>query len=267
MTAAPDPAAVSQRQHHRRHHARSRGRATTCWSRAASSRRSPTSRSSRPPRVHRSRGQVAYARPDRLPCARGGRHRQSRRQRRLARTRSSPPAPPRSCAACSCAASPPCATSAAPTMGWSSPSRKGSILGPRLVISGKALSQTGGHADFRGRFDDRSPAYYDLRLGALGRVVDGVPEITARRARGDQGRRASHQDHGQRRRRLADRPHRLLGFSREELRGRRRRSRDGPDLRRRPPLHRRGDPPLYRCGGHSVEHGSLIASDHGASDG
>ena len=29
---------------------------------------------------------------------------------------------------------------------------------PRLVISGKALSQTGGHADFRGRYDDRADA-------------------------------------------------------------------------------------------------------------
>jgi imidazolonepropionase-like amidohydrolase len=57
---------------------------------------------------------------------------------------------------------------------------EGAILGPRLVISGKALSQTGGHADLRGRFDARERAYYDRRLGAIGRICDGVPE--ARRA-------------------------------------------------------------------------------------
>jgi imidazolonepropionase-like amidohydrolase len=48
---------------------------------------------------------------------------------------------------------------------------------PRLVISGKALSQTGGHCDFRGRFDDRTPPQRSFRLGALGRIVDGVDEV------------------------------------------------------------------------------------------
>ena len=115
---------------------------------------------------------------------------------------------------------------------------EGSILGPRLVISGKALSQTGGHADFRGRFDDRSPAYYTSqarRRGPRGRWRAGDP---ARRARGDQGRRPVHQDHGQRRRRLADRPHRLLRLLERGAGGRGRGSPHGPDLRRRPPLHR-----------------------------
>jgi imidazolonepropionase-like amidohydrolase len=48
---------------------------------------------------------------------------------------------------------------------------------PRLVICGKALSQTGGHCDFRGRFDDRAAPRTGHRLGALGRICDGVPEI------------------------------------------------------------------------------------------
>ena len=55
----------------------------------------------------------------------------------------------------------------------------GLISGPRLVICGKALSQTGGHTDFRGRYDHRDPAYQTLRLGALGRVVDGVDACRA----------------------------------------------------------------------------------------
>jgi imidazolonepropionase-like amidohydrolase len=48
---------------------------------------------------------------------------------------------------------------------------------PRLIISGKALSQTGGHADFRGRHDDRLSPGTQHRLGALGRVCDGIDEV------------------------------------------------------------------------------------------
>ena len=48
---------------------------------------------------------------------------------------------------------------------------------PRLVISGKALSQTGGHADFRGRYDDAATPLTRHRLGALGRVCDGLDQV------------------------------------------------------------------------------------------
>src|SRR5258708_33543990 len=48
---------------------------------------------------------------------------------------------------------------------------------PRLIISGKALSQTGGHADFRGRHDDRLSPETQHRLGALGRICDGIDEV------------------------------------------------------------------------------------------
>jgi imidazolonepropionase-like amidohydrolase len=54
---------------------------------------------------------------------------------------------------------------------------EGLIAGPRLMICGKALSQTGGHTDYRGRFDRRSVDDYPDRLGAMGRVCDGVPEM------------------------------------------------------------------------------------------
>ena len=55
-------------------------------------------------------------------------------------------------------------------------SNEGSVLGPRLIIAGKALSQSGGHCDFRGRFN-RGPNLLETRLGALGRLCDGVPEV------------------------------------------------------------------------------------------
>ena len=54
---------------------------------------------------------------------------------------------------------------------------QGLIPGPRLVICGKALSQTGGHSDFRGRYDNRDPDYQTRRLGAMGRVCDGVDQV------------------------------------------------------------------------------------------
>lgn len=48
---------------------------------------------------------------------------------------------------------------------------------PRLVICGKALSQTGGHTDYRGPFHNRDVSYYPQKLGALGRICDGVTEV------------------------------------------------------------------------------------------
>jgi imidazolonepropionase-like amidohydrolase len=55
--------------------------------------------------------------------------------------------------------------------------QEGHFPTPRLVISGKALSQTGGHADFRGRHDDRLSPGTRHRLGALGRICDGIDEV------------------------------------------------------------------------------------------
>ncbi len=51
------------------------------------------------------------------------------------------------------------------------------IATPRLSLSGKALSQTGGHCDFRGRYDDRPTAKTGFALGALGRICDGIDEV------------------------------------------------------------------------------------------
>lgn len=53
----------------------------------------------------------------------------------------------------------------------------GLLIAPRLNISGKALSQTGGHTDYRGRFDQRPFDYIERRLGALGRIANGVDAV------------------------------------------------------------------------------------------
>ena len=50
----------------------------------------------------------------------------------------------------------------------------GVIDGPRIFPSGRALSQTGGHGDFRPRSDTLDPCACSLKVGAIARVVDGV---------------------------------------------------------------------------------------------
>lgn len=52
--------------------------------------------------------------------------------------------------------------------------RTGLVQGPRIFPSGKALSQTGGHADFRPRSDELELCSCSHKLGNIGRVVDGV---------------------------------------------------------------------------------------------
>ncbi len=55
---------------------------------------------------------------------------------------------------------------------------EGLILGPRLIICGKGLTTTGGHADLRKRTDDR-PGILSDRLGSMGLIVDGVDNVRA----------------------------------------------------------------------------------------
>ena len=53
---------------------------------------------------------------------------------------------------------------------------EGLIAGPRIVICGKGLTTTGGHADLRPRTDNR-PGMMSDRLGAMGLIADGVDEV------------------------------------------------------------------------------------------
>ncbi|MFT4193658.1 amidohydrolase family protein [Ottowia sp.] len=52
--------------------------------------------------------------------------------------------------------------------------RTGQVTGPRLFCAGKALSQTGGHGDFRARNDTLDPCSCIHKIGNIARVVDGV---------------------------------------------------------------------------------------------
>ena len=66
---------------------------------------------------------------------------------------------------------------------------EGYLVGPRILYAGKALSQTGGHGDFRGRGEnDVGECYCRPNIG---RVCDGVSEV--RRAARDEIRKGATQ--------------------------------------------------------------------------
>ena len=129
---------------------------------------------------------------------------------------------------------------------------------PRIVICGKALSQTGGHCDFRGPYNDRPERQYGYSLGSLGRVCDGVPEV--RRAAREEikggaqfvkimanGGCASPTD-----------PIHFLGFSEEEIRATVEEARMAGTY---VSAHLYTDESIRRsleCGVHSLEHCNLI---------
>lgn len=53
----------------------------------------------------------------------------------------------------------------------------GLIKGPRLFYSGKALSQTGGHGDFRDGHDHFQPCFCHQAASNISMVADGVPAV------------------------------------------------------------------------------------------
>lgn len=141
---------------------------------------------------------------------------------------------------------------------------EGLIEGPRLIICGKALSQTGGHADFRGRYDNRDPDYQTRRLGSLGRICDGIEAV--RYAARDEIRQgatfikvmanggvASPTD-----------PIAFFGFSRDELLAA---VEEAESAQTYVAAHLYTDEAIRRaveCGVRSVEHANLIKSDTAA---
>ena len=138
---------------------------------------------------------------------------------------------------------------------------EGVVAMPRLVMSGKALSQTGGHCDFRGRYDDRPTPRTGFRLGALGRICDGIDEV--RRASREEikggadfikimanGGVASPTD-----------PIHFLGFSRDEIMAIVEEARNAGTY---VSAHLYTDDAIRRaveCGVHSLEHCNLIKSE------
>jgi len=70
---------------------------------------------------------------------------------------------------------------------------EGLLVGPRLFVSGLALSQTGGHADFRSRAEHSTVITCACQVSSaqFGRIADGIDEC--RRAARDELRKGAHQ--------------------------------------------------------------------------
>jgi imidazolonepropionase-like amidohydrolase len=136
---------------------------------------------------------------------------------------------------------------------------QGLIEGPRLVISGKALGQTGGHTDFRGRFDDRGA--FENRVGALGRLVDGVDQI--RKAAREEIKGGAHFIKIMANGGVASPtdPIHFLGFSKDEIRAV---VEEAENAGTYVSAHLYTDEAIARaveCGVHSLEHCNLIRPD------
>jgi imidazolonepropionase-like amidohydrolase len=135
---------------------------------------------------------------------------------------------------------------------------QGLIEGPRLVICGKALVQTGGHSDYRTRYDTRSADIQIEQLGSVGRVVDGIDDC--RRAARDEIRKGARfikvMANGGAASMHFPRPY--LGFSVDELRA----FQDEADKAKMyVSVHTHTDEAVKRaldCGIRSIEHATLI---------
>jgi imidazolonepropionase-like amidohydrolase len=135
---------------------------------------------------------------------------------------------------------------------------EGLIAAPRLIVSGKALSQTGGHTDGRTRYDDRDPSDWPRKLGAMGRLCDGVPEI--RKAAREEIKQGAHFIKIMANGGVAspNDPIHFLGFSREEIIAVVEEARNAGTY---VAAHLYTDEAIVRaveCGVHSLEHCNLI---------
>lgn len=132
----------------------------------------------------------------------------------------------------------------------------GIVAGPRLVRSGKALSQTGGHCDQRPRNDDRVP--FEGRVGAMGRLCDGVDAV--RRACREELRAGAHFIKVMANGGISSPtdPIHALQYSRDELRAA---VEEAADAGTYVSAHLYTDAAIRRaveCGIHSLEHCNLI---------
>ena len=132
---------------------------------------------------------------------------------------------------------------------------------PRLNICGKALSQSGGHTDYRGPYDDTPAPKTGHALGNLGRICDGVPEV--RKAAREELKSGAHFIKVMANGGIASPtdPIHFLGFSREELMAA---VEEAENAGTYVAAHLYTDKAIRRaieCGIHSLEHCNLIAPE------
>ncbi|MCJ9751350.1 amidohydrolase family protein [Neorhizobium sp. BETTINA12A] len=132
---------------------------------------------------------------------------------------------------------------------------------PRLNICGKALSQSGGHTDYRGPYDDTPTPKTGHTLGNLGRICDGVPEV--RKAAREELKSGAHFIKVMANGGIASPtdPIHFLGFSRDELIAS---VEEAENAGTYVAAHLYTDKAIRRaieCGIHSLEHCNLITSE------
>ena len=142
---------------------------------------------------------------------------------------------------------------------------EGLIPGPRILFSGKALSQSGGHGDMRGPGE----LPYDDHPGvpALGRICDGVPAVRA--AARDELRRGAHQLKIMAGGGIASYTDPVTNdqFSRDEIAAAVEEAAHVGQVRRGPRIHRALDHPLRRAGRAIDRARQLHGRRHGEADG
>jgi imidazolonepropionase-like amidohydrolase len=132
---------------------------------------------------------------------------------------------------------------------------------PRLNICGKALSQSGGHTDYRGPYDDNPTPKTGHTLGNLGRICDGVPEV--RKAAREELKSGAHFIKVMANGGIASPtdPIHFLGFAREELLAA---VEEADNAGTYVAAHLYTDRAIRRaveCGIHSLEHCNLITAE------
>ena len=149
--------------------------------------------------------------------------------------------------------------------------RTGTIEGPRIFPSGRALSQTGGHGDMRERSDIIEPCGCTPKVGAIARVVDGVDDI--RRAVREEIQKGATQIKIMASGGVAspNDPIHFLGYSEGEIRAAVEEAGNAGTYVMAHAYTARAIARAVRCGVRTIEHGNLVdaeaarvMADHGA---
>jgi len=147
----------------------------------------------------------------------------------------------------------------------------GTIEGPRIYPSGRALSQTGGHGDLRERNDSIEPCACTPKVGAIARVVDGVDAV--RKAVREELQRGATQIKIMASGGVAspNDPIHFLGYSEDEIRAAVEEAANAGTYVMAHAYTARAIARAVRCGVRSIEHGNLVdleaarvMAEHGA---
>jgi imidazolonepropionase-like amidohydrolase len=142
---------------------------------------------------------------------------------------------------------------------------RGLVEGPRLFVSGRALSQTGGHGDLRGRYNDADPCACCRQAGNLARIVDGVDAV--RKAVREEIKAGAHQIKIMASGGVASPtdPVHFLGYSRGEITAIAEEAAHADTYVMAHAYTARAIKRAVECGVRTIEHGNLIDDDAAAA--